>query len=50
MIDASWVIIDRNTGESVCELFNQENVMFVNIEKYEVKTILEYLSGLNANA
>jgi hypothetical protein len=47
MIDASWVVVDRRTGTAICELFDPELVMMVNIEKYEIRTIREYLAGLN---
>lgn len=47
MIDASWVIIDRRTGSPICELFNQELVMLINIEKYQIRTIRENLADLN---
>ena len=47
MIDASWVLIDRRTGSAICELFNQEMVMLINIERYEIRTIREYLADLN---
>ena len=47
MIDASWVIIDRRTGSPICELFNQELVMLINIEKYQIRTIRDYLADLN---
>ena len=47
MIDASWVIIDRRTGSPICELFNQELVMLINIEKYQIRTIRDHLADLN---
>jgi len=47
MVDASWVIIDRRTGAPICELFDQELVMLINIKKYEIRTIREHLAGLN---
>lgn len=50
MIDASWVIIDRETGKAVLETFNFELVQFVNLRKYRVATILGHLQSLNRAA
>lgn len=47
MIDASWIIIDRRTGSAICELFNQELVMMINIDRYLVKTAQQHLVDLN---
>lgn len=47
MIDASWIIIDRRTGSAICELFNQELVMMINIDRYLVKTAQQHLADLN---
>lgn len=50
MIDSSWVIISKETGKAVMETYDFELLQFINIEKYEVKTILDYLFGLNKGA
>lgn len=47
MIDSSWVIISKETGKPVLETYDFELLQFVNIEKYEIKTILNYLVSLN---
>ena len=47
MIDASWVIIDRATGKAVMETFNFELCQFVNLKRYRVTPILQYLQSLN---
>jgi len=47
MIDASFVVIDRRTGSPICELFNQDLVMLVNIRRYQIKTIRDHLADLN---
>lgn len=47
MIDSSWVIVSKETRKAILETTNFELLQFVNIEKYEVKTILEWLCSLN---
>lgn len=44
---ASWVIINKATGEAVAETFLRHVAEAVNAEKYEAVPILEYLQGLN---
>ena len=44
----SWVIIEKATGEAVFETFNESITKTINIERYRVIPILEYLQSLNA--
>lgn len=44
----SWVIVCRNTGESVFETFNRSVAEKVNQVRYEVLTASQYLGRLNA--
>lgn len=43
----SWMIINKETGVVVCELFDKNNILKINTDKYIIKTALEYLCGLN---
>lgn len=43
----SWIIVDRETGKAVIELFDRRNVDQINQEKYEAVPALEYLQELN---
>lgn len=45
----SWVVVDRETGKGVAELFDKKNVDQVNAEKFAVLPAMEYLQKLNAN-
>jgi hypothetical protein len=47
MIDASWVIENRETGKPVLETYNFELIQFINIKKYRVWTIAEWLYEVN---
>lgn len=49
MIDASWVIADKATGQAVMETFNFELVQFVNLNKYTVYTISAWLAKVQQN-
>ena len=44
---ASWVIVDKTTGHSVCELFDEALVKALNTDKYKAVPILEWLQSLN---
>lgn len=44
---ASWVIRNKETGESLFETFDRKKVDALNTEKYEAVPILEYLQSLN---
>lgn len=44
---ASWVIINKATGNAVMETFNRRYAEAVNNEKYQAVPVLEYLHGLN---
>mgnify|MGYP000060535165 CR=1 FL=1 len=45
----SWVVVDRETGKGVAELFDKKNVDQVNAEKFAVLPAMDYLQKLNAN-
>ncbi len=47
MIDASWVIVEKETGKAIFETYDFELCQFINIKKYKVVPILYYLYGLN---
>ena len=44
---ASWVIVDRQTGKAVFETFNAKTKDAINLKKYKVLPILEWLVSLN---
>lgn len=44
---ASWVIVELSTGQTVFETFNKSLADKVNLNKYKVVPILEYLQSLN---
>jgi hypothetical protein len=46
-VSASWVIVDRLTGKAVMETYNRSTAEAVNIEKYEVVPVRQYLASLN---
>ncbi len=48
MIDASWVIVSKATGQPVMETYDFELCQFVNVEKYRVVPILYWLYEVNA--
>jgi hypothetical protein len=50
VIDASWIIVRRDTGEAVLETYDFEAVQFVNLSEYRVQTALGYLQEFNARA
>lgn len=43
----SWVIVDRTTGNSVFETFEQNTAERINTAKYEVITTLQWLTRFN---
>ena len=43
----SWIIVNKETGKSVCELTNINNVKRINTKKYKALTALDYLTRLN---
>jgi hypothetical protein len=49
MIDASWVIVSKETGKPVLETYDFELCQFVNIKKYRVVPILYWLQEFNRN-
>ena len=46
MKTASWMIVNKLTGESVIELFNPDIVAKINTDKYKAVPILDYLVGI----
>jgi hypothetical protein len=47
MKTASWVIIDKQTGEALFETFQASIISKINTARYEAVPILTYLQGLN---
>lgn len=47
MIDASWIVADRNTGKPVLDTYNFELVQFINLQRYKVYTAHAWLVHLN---
>lgn len=47
MIDASWIVQDRATGQLVLETYDFELVQFINVRRYRVWTALAWLQRLN---
>lgn len=47
MIDGSWMIISKATGEAVREIFNIDLLPLINTEKYEIETARVYLARIN---
>lgn len=46
--EGSWVVVDRQTGEAVAELFRDSVAVHrLNFAKYAAVPILAYLQGLN---
>jgi hypothetical protein len=43
----SWVIIRRDSGEAVCELYDKDVIAKLNTEKYQAVEALEYLCALH---
>lgn len=44
---ASWVIVDRATGKAVFETFSKRIATAINLERYDVVPILQYLQDIN---
>ena len=44
---ATWIVVDRVTGQAVAEFFLASTADRVNRELYEVVTALEWLQRLN---
>ncbi len=43
----SWVIVDKRTGNSVCELFDKRKLKYLNTVHYEAVPAKQYLEELN---
>ena len=43
----SWVVVDKQTGKAVLETFNPKLPPLINLARYRVVPILEYLTSLN---
>jgi hypothetical protein len=46
----SWVVVDRETGESVLETFSKRLAESINQNRYEVVTALQWLHRFNGRA
>jgi len=49
MLDGSWIITNKETGEAVREIFNINLLPFINTEKYEIETARVYLGRINSS-
>jgi hypothetical protein len=49
MKTASWIVIDKATGEAVLETFEQSTADAINRDKFDVLPALQYLQQLNRN-
>lgn len=47
MQTASWVIVNKETGQSMFETFDANKVAALNTEKYKAVPILEWLQHLS---
>lgn len=47
---ASWVIVSKATGQAVMETFRKSTADAVNLDKYRVVPIGEWLASLNRKA
>ena len=47
MKTASWIIVNKATGQAVFETFNENTAKAINTRLYEAIPILEYLQQLN---
>ena len=45
--NSSWVIVDKETGQPVLETFNQDLLQYVNLSRYDIVPIIEWLQSLN---
>lgn len=45
---ASWVIVSLETGKAIFETFEEKTAKRINLKKYKVVPILEYLQSLNS--
>lgn len=43
----SWIIINKQTGQAITEIFSYSLVKRLNTEKYQAKEAGEYLGELN---
>lgn len=43
----SWVIVEKESGKAILETFNESITSKVNLSKYNVMPILQYLQSLN---
>jgi hypothetical protein len=44
---ASWVVVQKDTGKAILETFDPKMVAAINLDRYRVIPILEYLTTLN---
>lgn len=45
----SWVVVQKGTNISVCEIFNRKIAEKINFKKYEILSTLDYLNKLNVD-
>lgn len=45
--NSSWVVISKETGKAVAEIFTHKVAERINFEKYRLITIADYLPSLN---
>jgi hypothetical protein len=50
MKTASWIIVNKATGQAVFETFNENTARAVNERLYKAVPILEWLQSLNRKA
>lgn len=43
----SYVIVNKETQQAVCEIYNSKLIQHLNIAKYEAIEIYKYLTDLN---
>lgn len=47
MIDGSWIITRKETGEAVVEIFDVNILPLINTEKFVIETARVYLERIN---
>jgi hypothetical protein len=46
----SWVVVNRETGRAVCEVFSRVFVESINQDRYLILTAAQWLARFNAEA
>ena len=47
IINMSYIILDKKTNKSVCEIFNSNLLQYLNYDKYYFESAKHYLQELN---